>query len=419
MAFFLGTESKEAGVEKKPLDAGQIKFLWNQKYTNATAGACCGYLNSRLLGMGFKYVSSEGYVESDEFSKHIKKFFVKFAKDALEALLVQGFVVYSLMPRYKGNAHMPYPFVHSIGQYKIEKSYNRHGYPTLVAASANERGSRLRCFTMDLPTDEGFLTSRLSLVSKQITYLDELEKNDIQAYSIRARPPVLTKNKTDIAFDSRDVIGGAIPGFRASEEEGNQGVRNQITVAQFKQQQELIRTLNEHRINTSSSFWTNKDDPSRLADRLQAESSDYTPRFVPLPNDADVCKFDLPEEKKDLVHIQKYVKGQICMGMGVPEHFISPSGTGAGFGEKSMRLSNEYMRMSISPLKEAIDSLMVLIYHECFSDDDKNHHEVECYFPSTQNSEMMLELYKNKLISKETFAAKFGPVYDLNEEDFI
>ena len=79
--------------------------------------------------------------------------------------------------------------------------------------------------------------------------------------------------------------------------------------------------------------------------------------FVPLPNDADVCKFDLPEEKKDLVHLQKYIKGQICMGMGVPEHFISPSGSATGFGERSMRLSNEYMRMSISPLKDALESL--------------------------------------------------------------
>lgn len=420
MAKFLELDTKQEDTSgARQVDSAQINFLWQQKYTNTTAGSCCGYLNSRLLGMGFKYMSSQGFKESEEFSKHIRANFIHFSKSALEALLVQGFVVYSLVPRYKSNSNLPYPFVHSPGQYTVQKVYSRQGYPTLEATSTLKKGFKLKCFTMDMPTDAGALTSRMALVSKQITYLDEVEKNDIQAYSIRARPPVLTKNKTDISFDSRDVIGGAVPGFRASEEEDHQGVRNQITVAQFRQQQQLIKTLNEQRINTSSYFWTNKDDPNKLGERLHAESSEYTPRFVPLPNDADICKFDLPEEKKDLVHIQKYIRNQICMGMGVPEHFISPSGTGAGFGEKSMRLSSEYMRMSISPLKEAINALMTRVYHECFLNDDDNLHEVECYFPSTQNSEMILELYKNNMISKETFAEKFGPMYDLTAEDFL
>ena len=32
---------------------------------------------------------------------------------------------------------------------------------------------------------------------------------------------------------------------------------------------------------------------------------------------------------------------------------------------------------------------------------------------------MILELYKNNMISRETFAAKFGPMYDLSAEDFL
>ena len=416
MDFFLGGDAKKTDENTRIVGQDVLRFLWRQKMTNSTAGACCGYLVSRLLGMGFRYASSKGLEESEEFSKHVKRYFIPFAKAALECILVQGFVVYGIVPRYRSGGRLPYPFVHSLDQYVVRRVCDKHGVTSLEAHS-KDGSKKLKCFVAEMPTDAGEVTSRLALISKQITYLDELEKNDIQAYSIRARPPVLTRNKTDTTFDSRDVIGGGVPGFRAQEEEDNMGIRNQITVAQFKQQQDLIRTLNQQRINTSSEFWTNDSDPSDLGKKLERDSEAYAPRFVPLPNDADVCNFHLPEEKKDLIHIQRYVKGQICMGMGVPENFISPSGTGAGFGEKSIRLSNEYMRMSVSPLKDAISTLMTQIYEECFFNDDRENHEVECYFPSAQNSEMILELYKANIISRETFAERFGPVYDLSIED--
>ena len=418
MDFFFGAAARDSEEGDQVIDPAQLKYLWTQKLTNTTAGACSSYLAARLLGMGFKYVSDSGLVQSSEFLRHQKQVLIPFAKKALEHLLVQGFVVYGVTPRYKTRGNLASPYVCTSDHFTAKKSHASNGGETL---SVTHKGSnkKLYCFVLDSPTSDGTLTSRLALVSKQISYLDDLEKTDIQAYSIRARPPVLTKAKTDTSFDSRDVISGSVPGFRAQEEEDNMGVRNQITAAQFKQQQQLIRTLNDRQINTSSGFWTNDRDPSQMSRNLESETIDYVPKFIPLPNDSEVAKFDLPEEKKDLVHVQKYIKGQICMGMGVPEHFISPSGTGAGFGEKSMRLSNEYMRMSISPIKEAINLLMIHIYEVCFGTEDNVSHDVECYFPSTQNPEMILELYKSNLLTKKTLARTFGPIYDLDSEDMF
>jgi len=62
---------------------------------------------------------------------------------------------------------------------------------------------------------------------------------------------------------------------------------------------------------------------------------------------------------------------------------------------------------------------MIHIYEVCFGTEDNVSHDVECYFPSTQNPEMILELYKSNLLTKKTLARTFGPIYDLDSEDMF
>jgi len=424
--------SQDAKQQGNPVDEDQRSYLWHQRHSNANVGACCGYLLSRLLGMGFSYVSLEGKLPSDALAAHVRKYFVPFAKEALEQMLVQGLAVYTIIPIGK-NSSLPIPVVCDPSTYELSVKVSKHGQRVVVV-----RPKTIKCKTkihcLDMPVASGTLCSRLALVSAHISQLDEIEKNDAQAFTIRCKPPVLTRTKTDSTFDSRDVVSGGINGLRGQEESDNMGVRNEITVEQLLRQETLIRRLNQSRVDTSSPFWTNSKDPQRTGDQLNKGADEYIPRFVPLPNDTDVASFDLPQERKDLVAMQKFVKSQICMGMGVPENFMTPSTGGAGSGEKSLRLTNEFVRISLSPLKDSLKTLMLEVYADCFlgakdpadghapkadKGDNKVQETIDCYFPSMQNPEVILDLYREGIISKKALARTVGPVYDLEDNDIL
>jgi hypothetical protein len=93
-----------------------------------------------------------------------------------------------------------------------------------VVSGLRETRKKVFTFVGSMPTSGGKLTSKVALVSANVSYLDALEKYDMQAFAVRSRPPVLTKTKTDLSFDSRDVITGAVPGLRAQDESDNMGL---------------------------------------------------------------------------------------------------------------------------------------------------------------------------------------------------
>ena len=400
-----GRNDKKKAVIAVPKNT--LQYMWKQRRTNATVGSCCAYLSARLLGMGFTFVSPSGRQPSAEFSRHVRAHFVPFARQALDCMLVHGFVVYGILPPSKACA-FPRPYVYANDSFDASMSTSDSCQLELtVKVESQAKRKKHALFVLDMPTGDGSLTSRLALVSKSIAYLEEIEKNDIQAFSIRARPPVLTRAKTDAVFDSRDVISGMEPGLRAQDEHDNMTVRNRIAAAQFKQQHELIRGLNDNRIDSLAQFWAAQMDPNGFANTLSADADGYVPRFIPLPNDVDVAKFDLPEEKKDLGLIQKFIKGQILLGMGVPESLVQGSSS-SGTSMLAVKSMNDFMRISVSPLREGINDLMVNVFAQCFAEEGDPEEDVECFFPSLQDPELLKELYKDGLITRAALAKARG-----------
>jgi hypothetical protein len=418
MEFFERHDKKKRAVV--PVDKASLQYLWKQRHSNATVGACCAYLSSRLLGMGFKFTSSSGRQPSVEFSRHVRQNFVPFARNALDAIIVHGFVVYGFMPPKKGCPY-PTPYIYANDAFDANMTVTEHCQLVMTVDDAVQaKRKRHSVFVHDMPAADGTLTSRLALVAKSIAYLEEIEKNDIQAFAIRARPPVLTRAKADNVFDSRDVISGMEPGLRAQDESDNITVRNRIAVAQFKQQHELIRGLNKNRIDSSSQFWSSQMDPNGLAHTLGADADGFIPRFIPLPTDVDVANFHLPEEKRDLQAIQKYVKTQVCMGLGVPESFVQGTGGGGGGNNiLAVQAMTDFVRISISPLREAINDLMVRVFTECFMDEEEGDNEIECFFPSLQDPNQLMGLFKDGLITRAALGKAMMPIFNLEEHDII
>ena len=272
-------------------------------------------------------------------------------------------------------------------------------------------------FVEDTPDYSGNLKSRVASVSKTVSYLEQLEQHDIHAFAIRSRPPVLTRTHTDTAFDSRDVISGAHPGLRAQDESDNMQLRNKITGQQMRQQQDLIATLNKERIDSSEPFWKqhmNGKTNTLLSESLRNEVEEFVPRFIPLPNDVDVAKFDLPTERKDLVQLQKFCKTQICTGMGVPEGYIDGHMSGGG-SNAATRSMDEFVRVSLMPLRASLTKILLEIYELCYG--DAMH--VDCVFPGAQNVDKLYDWFTNGLISHDALVNVISLTEHIKKSDFV
>ena len=413
-------EDDDTGTRRVPVSSDVLRRLWAQRRSDPTIGACCAHIISRVIGGGFSFTSLSGREPSREFTRHVDTHIVPFAKSALDALLVQGYVVFDVRRRIR-RAPFPIPFICQERAYDAQIVTEDDETRIEIATDENHRRKR-HVFVQDAPTLEGEPTSRLALVSRCVTYLEEIEKHDVRAYAVRSCPPVLTRSQTDTAFDSRDVLGAAdpVPGLRAQDEHDNMGVRNKINVAQFRQQQDLIRTLNEKRIDSSSGFWNQNVDPvneTYLSETVRAHSEGYVPRFIPLPNDANVAAFNLPHERHDLVSLQRHVKKQVCTGMGVPEALIDGTSGGGRQGEHAMRLLNEFSEVTLTPLRDTMRRLLVSVYALCF--DEEESRDVECTFPIKQDPSRIIDYYERGYVGFEAVARALIHSDNLAPSDFI
>jgi len=80
---------------------------------------------------------------------------------------------------------------------------------------------------------------------------------------------------------------------------------------------------------------------------------------------------------------------------------------------------DEFVRISLSPLREAINDLMVRVFAECFTheDADQNDEETEIttFFPSMQNPALLRELFQDGLITRAALAKAMVPIFNLVE----
>jgi hypothetical protein len=353
-----------------------------------------------------------------EFSKHVADHLVPFARQALTDILVQGFCVYGIKPPRVGKSKFPAPFIFSRGLLDLHMVVDRGQDRLQCRAKEDSKLSKIYLFVDEMPESDGTLNSRVAGVTKTISYLEELEKHDIQSFAIRSSPPVLTKTKTDNAFDSRDVLGGGVDGLMAQDASDNMRTRNMINVDQYKQQADLIKTLNREKIDSSDAFWKKHVDPTKmtyLSESLRTGVEGYVPRFVPLPADAEVATFNLANERKDYVQLQKFCKTQICTGLGVPEAYVDGSQTSGGAASAIAKNMDEIVRVSLTPLRDALGKLLLEIFHTCYG----NAITVQCVFPGPQNIDKMYEWYTAGLLKQEALINALSCQENIRREDFI
>lgn len=413
MEFLNSRESEEKVVR---VSREHVESLWKQRSQNTTLAACVNVIRSKILGPGFSFINLDGKEPDESFDRHVRKHFLPFAEKALENLLVQGFCVYGIRPRNEKTVY-PVPYVVCREAYGVEVYRDRAEERIRLVKTDEHERRKFHVFVESVPQADGKVSSRVSNVTHIVNYAEELEKHDLQAFAVRSIPPVLTKTQTDNSFDSRDVISGAVPGLRAQDESDNMEIRNKITIQQFRQQQDLIATLNKERIDSSKSFWMQHLDPSKntlLSETIKRESEGFVPKFVPLPNDADVARYEIPPERRDFVDLKRFCKTQICVGMGVPESAVDgkfDNRTSAG----QSKTTDEFTRVSLMPLKNSLSALLVELYENSIGEADR----IDCNFPGLQNIDRMFFWYQNGLLKRTALVRSICDLELLRPADFI
>lgn len=360
------------------VNESQREELWNVYTNHFLIQPCVSAIWKKILAKGIE-ISRKGVVAAlnADIDALVRERYYQFARDAVEHVCVQGFFAYTIVPSDARSGRLPYPLVVPWYAYEAHHGLSSHCEPELRCRAKNDEKRTFQTLTATRIAKDGTVNSPLASATKYCFLLEDAERNDVTAYNILSNPPVLTRHKTDHAFDSRDLVGGGVPGLMAQTEQDNMQVRNRINVNTYKQQQALIAALNDKGIDTASSFWESLLNPAtgKMEDKRNVE---YEPTFVPLPSDADVAQLQLPHARSDMVNFRRQCFEIISTAMGVPLSIVS--GMSASHTTKANMQSDNTFKTTCDTYANLLSGILSRIFAESFT--TLKHYEVKVAFPS-------------------------------------
>ena len=109
-----------------------------------------------------------------------------------------------------------------------------------------------------------------------------------------------------------------------------------------------------------------------------ARSDNYVPSFVPLPNDAEVAPFQLPNLRRDAVEVRKQMIEIVTTTLGVPLGVISSMGV-ASIVKTSERIETTF-NVTCRNYARIVETVLEKIFRENF-EDSKDEGLVEVSLP--------------------------------------
>jgi hypothetical protein len=379
--------------------------------TDPIAVACVKAVTSRLLSAGIVF-TNRGYtkVASSEFQSHINTHFVKFTREIITQICVQGFACYivdNTVPRM-----LP------IGAVDVRYRLNPDKYVIELACFKDEVADDTVYILVDAEPDvNGGVNSAMASYYTTRVFKDSCVRNALVADALRARPPVYTTTSTDQAFDERDLDGvGEIDGLRASLQKDNLLSRNKIQMSVHERQEHLVSMLNKKSLNAKD------DDASFRTDPLtKIRNYDYGIDFafqpiVPLALDSHVCVVPQAQSRTDLVSIFENTARIACICFGVNSESIGMSTVGAHASADSASQHNLVTLSTVHRFKSLVGPVLVDIYKLIWAAPDSDQEtpeldpdaassadEVTVLFPSIIPSSTMEKLFLTQILKYDAY----------------
>jgi hypothetical protein len=212
--------------------------------TDPVATACVKAIASRLLSSGIVFTNrTYTKIASGDFQSHINVHFVKFVRDLITHISVQGFACYVVdnnIPRMIPN-----------GACDIRYRLNPDTYTVQIACFKDETMDESVYILVESEPDvNGGVVSCMSAYYTSRMFKDSCIRNALTADALAARPPVYTYTNTDQSFDERDLEGvGEIDGLKASIQRDNLLTRNKLHMTVHERQEQMVGVLNRRALN--------------------------------------------------------------------------------------------------------------------------------------------------------------------------
>ncbi len=421
MNFLRGGATPDVEVWQVVDDGSRAATLWQHFSTNAHVTACARVLEGRILGKGAMFSRGENTPPTPTFYQHVMRKYVPFLRDCLEHIWVTGMVAYAIVPATKTT--LPYPVVIPRDQivylHRTRRGVLReHGVslrgdsPSSLGASGLEPKKGVFLYVATAPHPDGQFGSVMSSILRTLTFTGALELAAVAAEEVRVRPPIVTRARTDYAFDDRDMAGG-MPGMRGTMENANQSVRNRITAQQGAMQRALVMLLNSNKVDTNDGAWQSKIDPVTGLPVLNTnEQNAYVPEFVPLPNDTEAVQYSLPQARGDLVALQRSSVEAICAAMGVPPPML----TGHSGGARSIAtLGQDLFSTTLDNLRGHLDNIMTDVYTHLYGETE----DLETVFPAMQNPDTITSLHQAGILKYKAYRRFISEFHGIPPRDLM
>ncbi|KAK3235516.1 hypothetical protein CYMTET_54278 [Cymbomonas tetramitiformis] len=316
------------------IDSNVILNLERLYHTNH----CARYCRKQLFDVActgawiFDGIDELALKKHPGFTKYVKRKLKRFIEQALDQIFVQGFTVYRVIPESK---HFMYPFacvvpVDEMTTYVIKRKnnpenvvstmVNNESCASFFLASNGDSKKGVAPVTYYYAEDEpdprtGDVRSIMRSVYYQISLTQNMEHSAMYSERAKSIPNVLTKRKTDQAFDERFLTNDVdtISDARAMLVMENMQLREHMDNAlqtQKSERNQQAAVTRANRVEMSSSMY-------QVPDALENWSG--VPRFVPLPMDADVAPSPNVGARGDLTTLQANCDSAIRKAFGVAD----------------------------------------------------------------------------------------------------
>ncbi|KAK3289705.1 hypothetical protein CYMTET_2834 [Cymbomonas tetramitiformis] len=314
---------KHGGVDDAyvRIDVDMIRRLERMYFSNSSIHSCRLRIFDAVRTREWRYenIDVTDTRANPEFERFSRRKLKRFIEQALDSIFIKGFVVYRVEPAREATLY-PYPCVVDSEEnvtYVIRRDKNPDRTVSIVKAGAaidwlgtttsdSSKRSKNDVTYCYCETDPSMLTGEVRSIASSLYYhismTQNLEHSAMYIERARSAQNVLTKRKTDQAFDERFLTSDidSTSDERAMLVMENMHLRDQMDSA--LQRRKTAENQRQEQSNTMRQGMHMPVGMYQVQDPL--DSWNCAPQFVPLPIDSDVAPTPAVSGRGDLTTMQ-------------------------------------------------------------------------------------------------------------------
>ncbi|KAK3234549.1 hypothetical protein CYMTET_55100 [Cymbomonas tetramitiformis] len=392
----MSKRSRQHGFDENfvRIDGTQIAQLEHLYHHNACIQACRRRILDAIQLSSWTYtgIASKDLEAHPGFAQFVKRKFKRFLQDAIDIIFVQGFVVYRIENNGR-DAIYPFPCVVKPDEHEcfvIQKRNNpedavsvmkthSHGSYFLEPSCQDDSQRRSEktityCYSENSPNRRtGSVRSVCKSLQYHVSMMQNLEHSAMFIERARSSPYVLTKRKTEHAFDER---------FLTSDIDHTSDERAMLVMENMHLRDRMDSALQQHK---------NVDNEVSVSQHLVMSTEMYqvtdalygwnnTPHFIPLPIDADVASTPNVSGRGDLTAMQSNCDNAIKRAFGFEDADNRSRRKGSANDVESAELTLSEHRAEA--LREDVRTLLMdvwtIVYAPIFKHTDPKDVAVDC-----------------------------------------